>query len=202
MGSPSRSPVLQSNSDAYVYDADLPERRSRYVPSRRGHDLKGKAERRNLVTRMVVRVSQLRQAIQLLRFVCGALIDSGIQVDQMLAGFAGCREVDDHVPLAVKSTGIAHVGVVVGRRVDVVIFGPADTLEVNRYGRARWSRLRCDADDAGFDDEEGTRCQAIAVPQRKSVQTTEVVWNRHRPFEPSVASYLNLREVLILRLEP
>src|SRR6266571_9360591 len=98
------------------------------APSGRRRDLEREAERRDLVARMVVGVSQLRQSIKLLRFVRGALVDSRIQVDEVLTRFAGGREVDDYVALAVEAAGVAHVGIIIGRHVDVVVFGPADTV--------------------------------------------------------------------------
>ena len=98
------------------------------APSGRGRDLEREAERRDLVARMVVGVSQLRKSIKLLRFVGRPLVDSGIKVDEVLARFARGREVDDHVALAVEAAGVAHVGIVIGRHVDVVVFGPADTV--------------------------------------------------------------------------
>src|SRR5580704_5589463 len=167
----------------------------------RWHHLKSKAERRDLVARMIIGISQLRQPIKLLRFFRGALIDSGIKVDQVLARFASCCEMNDDVALAVKAAGIAHVSVVIGRDVDVVIFGPADALEANCHGRARWSELRRDADNAGFDNEERSRDESIAAPQDNFMQAAEVLWNRQGRFEFSVAFYLDLYDDILLRLK-
>src|SRR5260370_210188 len=150
---------------------------------------------------MVVSVTQLRRSIQLLRFVWWSLVDSRIEIDQVLAGLARCREVDDHIALAVESACIAHIGVVVGSDVDVVVFGPANALEVNRHGRARRARLRRHAHDAGFDREKRAPLYAIAALQRYSVQATQILRNRYRQFNFSVAAHLDLRNHFLFRFE-
>ena len=85
---------------------------------------------------MVVGVGQLRQPVDLLA-VFRPLVDPRIEIDQMHAGRAGGREVDDDIALAVEAAGISHVGVVVGRHVDVVVVGPADALQMNRHRACR-----------------------------------------------------------------
>ena len=112
---------------------------------------------------MIIGISQLRQSIKLLRFFRGAFVDSGIKVDQVLARFASCREVDDDVALAVKAAGIAHVGIVIGRHVDVVVLGPADTLEMNADMRSGRPGPRRHLDDAGFDDEVRARHRLVTT---------------------------------------
>ena len=74
---------------------------------------------------MVVGISELWEPVQLLRRGRWSLVNSGIQVDQVSAEFARRCEVDDHVALAIESAGVAHHGVVVGRDIYVVVFGPA-----------------------------------------------------------------------------
>ena len=84
---------------------------------------------------MVVGVRELRQTIELLRvassLVISSLIDPRIEVDEVHARGSRRGEVDDHVSLAVEPAGITHVGVVVRRHVNVVVVGPADSLEVD-----------------------------------------------------------------------
>ena len=117
----------------------------------------------------------------------------------MPARFASGREVDDDVALAVEATGVAHIRVVVGRCVDVVVFGPADALEVNRHRRAGRPRGWCHADDARFDGEERTREQVITPSQRDAVPAADVLGNRHGPLDPSVASGRDLRDHVVSR---
>ena len=126
----------------------------------------------------------------------------GIQVDDVHARRAGRVEVDHDVALAVEAARVAHVGVVVGRDVDVVVLGPADALQMNRHRRADRPRRRRDADDAGFDDEEGARERLVAVTQREAVQAAEIVGDRDRRLDATVAADLHAAELLLLRLEP
>src|SRR5579862_4076284 len=99
-------------------------------------DLEGKPQCGNLVARMVVLVGELRKAIELLVGL-GPLVNGGVEVDEVDAGQPCRGEVDDHVALAIEAARVSHVGVVVGRDVDVVEIRPSDALQVDRYGRPR-----------------------------------------------------------------
>src|SRR5204862_2605474 len=122
----------------------LPGReRARFL---RRRDLEREAKRRNLVARMIVRIRQLWKPIELLRLARRTLVDSRIQVDQVEAGRTGRREVDGDIAAAVESARVSHVGVVVRGYVNVVVFGPADALQVNRHRRSGRTRSRRHAD--------------------------------------------------------
>ena len=117
----------------------------------------------------------------------------------MHARLAGRREVDDHVALAVEAARVAHVGVVVGGDVDVVVLGPADALEANRHRRAGRPRRRRDADDAGFDDEVRRAASGSSSSRSASpVQPADIVRNRHRRRRASVASHRDLADDVVL----
>ena len=88
---------------------------------------------------------------------------------------AGRGEVDHDVALAVEPARVTHVGVVVGRHVDVVVFGPADALQMNRHRRAGWPDVGVMLDDAGFDGEVRARERFVAASQRQRVQPAEIV---------------------------
>ena len=117
----------------------------------------------------------------------------------MHAGFARRREVDHNVALAVEAARVAHVGVVVGRDVDIVVLGPADALEVNRHRRAGRARRRRHADDACLDHEVHESERAVAVAQRDAVQSPDVVRDAHRHVEHPVAADGHSREDVLLR---
>ena len=150
---------------------------------------------------MVIRVGELRLSVELLRFCRGPLIDAGIEVDQMRADLARRSEVDHHVALAVEAAGVPHVGVVVGRHVDVVVLGPANTLQVNRHRRSRRTRHRCHLDDAGFDGEVGTREESVALAQRHAVQAAKIQGNRHRSLDSSIGTDLDVTKRVLLGCE-
>src|SRR5438477_404100 len=82
----------------------------------------------------IVRVGELRQPIELLA-AFRPLVDAWIEIDEMHAGRARGGEMNDNVTAGIEAARISHVCVVVRRHVDVVVFGPADTLEMNRDGR-------------------------------------------------------------------
>src|SRR5690349_24223649 len=96
-------------------------------------DFKSKVDSGNLIARVVVRISELRNTIQQLSLGCGALVDAGVQIDHMVAGSARGFEIEDDVALRIESAHISHVRVVVRRGKDVVVLRPADAFEVNAH---------------------------------------------------------------------
>src|SRR5437870_5674370 len=107
--------------------------RTRADFSRRRH-LEGEAEDRQVLARMILVASQLRQAV-VDRTRLLALVDRRIEIDEVPAGLAGCLHEYLDVALAVEAARIAAVAVVVDHRVDVRGFAPADALEMNPEGR-------------------------------------------------------------------
>src|SRR5258705_11040757 len=113
-----------------------------------GCHLEGEAEARQVLAGMVIRIGELwNLEIQRARFL--ALVDRGIEIDEMPAGLAGRLEEDLDVALAVERAGIADVAVVVDDRVDVGGLGPAHALQMDLERAAggtqalvvcRWSR--------------------------------------------------------------
>ena len=82
---------------------------------------------------MIIGVRELRNAkIQWPRFL--ALIDCGIEVDEVPAGLAGRFKQNFHVALAVKGARVADVAVVIDHRVNVSGLGPAHALQVELEG--------------------------------------------------------------------
>src|SRR5436309_16003341 len=119
----------------------------------------------------------------------------------MRARLAGGGEVDNDIAVTVESAGVAHVGIVVRRDVDVVVFGPADALQVDRDRRPRGSRSRRNVDDAGLDDEVRPCDEVVASANGQSVQTAEVVRNRQRPIDSAVDVGCDFANLVFLRRE-
>src|SRR5262245_61832241 len=92
--------------------------------------LEHEAERRIVLAGMVVVPGELRDA-EIVRPRLLALVDAGIEIDEVPAGLAG--RLHDHfdVALAVEAAGIADIGVVVDHVHDVGSLGPARALQVN-----------------------------------------------------------------------
>src|SRR5438128_2696517 len=87
-----------------------------------GCDFEFEVESGKLVSRMIVRVRQLRQQIKLLRLGRRSLIDPWKQIDQVQTWSSRSREVDHDVALAVEPTGVSHIGVVICGGENVVVF--------------------------------------------------------------------------------
>src|SRR6184192_2556939 len=119
----------------------------------------------------------------------------------MRVRLAGGGEVDNDIAVTVESAGVAHVGIVVRRDVDVVVFGPADALQVDRDRRPRGSRSRRNVDDAGLDDEVRPCDEVVASANGQSVQTAEVVRNRQRPIDSAVDVGCDFANLVFLRRE-
>src|SRR5262249_38289185 len=85
---------------------DLPRQRMLLADlSGLGH-LEGKAEARQILAGMIIRIAELRDAkVQRPRFL--ALVDGGIEVDEVPARLTARLEEDLHVALAVKGAGVA-----------------------------------------------------------------------------------------------
>src|SRR5262245_55098114 len=129
---------------------DLPRQRMLLADlSGLGH-LEGKAEARQILAGMIIRIAELRDAkVQRPRFL--ALVDGGIEVDEVPARLAARLEEDLHVALAVKGAGVADIVVVVDDRVDVRGLRPAHALQMDLERRAcrpardvERKRIRCD----------------------------------------------------------
>src|SRR5262245_59128741 len=148
---------------------------------------------------MIVGVGQLWLTVQQLWFGWGPLIDAWIQIDDVHARRAARREIDDDVALAVEAARVAHIRVVVRGDVDVVVFRPADALQMNRHWRANRARDRRDADDVRLDRERGPREQLAVVAQPEPVEPAEIVGNRDRRVDASVAADRHLTNVLLVR---
>src|SRR5204862_6237522 len=95
---------------------------------------------RNLVSRMVVGIGELRYPIQQLSLFRWSLVDAGEKIAQLFAGVTCSFEIDNHVALGIEAASVPHVRVIVGRSNNIVVFGPADTLQVNGRSRSRRSR--------------------------------------------------------------
>src|SRR5262249_58515951 len=85
---------------------------------------------------MVVRIGELWQAV-IVRSRFLALVDRGIEVDEVPAWFTRCLHDDLDIALAVESAGVAADGVVIDDGVDVGGLGPADAFQAGPRGGAR-----------------------------------------------------------------
>src|SRR6266702_2444432 len=92
--------------------------------------LEREAERRVVLSRMVVVPGELRDA-EIVRPRLLALVDAGIEIDEVPPGLAG--RLHDHldVALTVEAAGVADIGVVVDHVHDVGGLGPAGALQVD-----------------------------------------------------------------------
>src|SRR5439155_18355818 len=79
-----------------------------------------------------------------------SLVDAGEEIDQMFSGLACRFEIDHDVALRIEAASVPHVRVIVGRGKDIVVFGPADALQVNGHWRSRRSRSRRHTHDTCF----------------------------------------------------
>src|ERR1700730_17494882 len=84
---------------------------------------------------MIRRVGQLRDA-EVVRPRLGALVDAGVEIDEMPTRRAGRLDRDLDIALAVEGAAIADIAVVVDQSVDVGGLGPADALQMDREGAA------------------------------------------------------------------
>src|SRR5580692_2640266 len=84
---------------------------NRWLSSRFCHHFKFEMQSRNLVTRMILGVSQLRLPVKQLRLGGRSLIDARKQVDQVLARSARCGEVNNDVAVTVEPAHVSHVRV-------------------------------------------------------------------------------------------
>src|SRR5262245_43851543 len=100
-----------------------------------GGDLEGEAEPRQVLAGMVVRIGQLWKAV-VVRPRLFALVDGGIEIDEMPAGLAGRLHENFDVALAVERAGIAARGVVVDHRIDVGGLAPPHAFEMDPEGCA------------------------------------------------------------------
>src|SRR5437870_11444253 len=126
---------------------------------------KFEVQSRNFVSRMVIGIGELRYPIQQLSLFRWSLVDAGEKIDQMFAGFTCSLEIDNHVALGIEAASISHVRVIVGRSKNVVVFGPADALQVNGHWRSRRSRSRRHTDDTCFYGEVSPRHGSSPVAQ-------------------------------------
>src|SRR5215470_13909465 len=114
--------------------------------------LKDEAERGIVLARMVVVPSELRDA-EIVRPCLLALVNAGIEIDEVPAGLAG--RLHDHldVALAVEAAGVADIGVIVDHVHDVGGLGPARALQVNTKLGAGWSAPDLERQSGRLDPE-------------------------------------------------
>src|SRR5215204_1695874 len=137
-----------------------------------GH-LEREAEARQILAGMIVRKGELRQAV-IVRPCLLALIDRGIEIDEMPARLAGRLHDDFDITLTIEGAGIAADRVVVDHGVNVGGLAPADTLEVNLERCA--GRPACDIErQRSRSNPEGASFFAAAGVDPKVVHAAEIV---------------------------
>src|SRR5258706_9211125 len=80
--------------------------------------LEGEVEGRKILARMIVSVSQLRDA-EIVRPGLNAFVDSGVEIDEVHARRAGRFHENLDIALAVEGTDVARVVVVVDHVIDI-----------------------------------------------------------------------------------
>ena len=91
---------------------------------------------------MVILGSQLRdtEIVDLVHVL--TLIDTGVQVNKVPAGFACRRKVNGNISLTIEAAGIAKVGVVIDKGIDISRLRPPHPFEVDSDGSASWAGSR------------------------------------------------------------
>src|SRR5262245_18675653 len=113
-------------------------------------------EGRQILAGMVLRVGQLGDT-EIVWSRLGALVNAGVEIDEMPTRRASRLDRDLDIALAVEGAGIANIAVVVDQRVNVGSLGPADALQMDRKGGAHRpaanierQRRRCDPVSPAF----------------------------------------------------
>src|SRR5262245_12167765 len=136
--------------------------------------LKGEAETRQILARMVVRIGQLRQPV-IIGARLATLVDRRPEIDVVPARFACRLHEGFDVALAVETTRIAGGRVVVGERVDVGGLAPAGPLEVDlERGAGRTTRY-IERQRRRHDPECAFLARTAGCFGPKGVRTTKIV---------------------------
>src|SRR5215467_4604750 len=159
----------------------------RRLPSRH---LERKPERRIVLARVVVVPGELRDA-EVVRARLLALVDAGIEIDEVPAGLAG--RLHDHldVALAVEAAGVADIGVVVDHMHDVGSLGPARALEVDAKLAAGGPAPDIERQRRGLDPERAGLLALAAHIDPQAMRAAEII--RHREAELGVAALVRAR---------
>src|SRR5262249_44989824 len=157
---------------------------------------------RNLVSRMVIGVGELRYPIQQLRLLRWSLVDAGEEIDQMFTGFARSFEIDHHVALRIEAASVPHVRVIVGRGKDIVVFGPADALQVNGHWRSRRSSSRRHTHDTCFYREVNPPYGLPSVAKFERMLPTQIFRHNQRKFDSAIVGNFNFANGGLLRRVP
>src|SRR5215470_3092325 len=152
--------------------------------------LKRKPERRIVLARVVVVPGELRDA-EVVRARLLALVDAGVEIDEVPAGLAGCLHDHLDVALAVEAASVADIGVVVDHMHDVGSLGPARALQVNAKLGAGWPAPDVERQRGGFDPERAGLLAFAADIDPQAMGAAEIV--RHREGELDVAALIRAR---------
>src|SRR6058998_1564751 len=151
---------------------------------------------------MVIGIGELRYPIQQLSLFRWSLVDAGEKIDQMFAGFTCSFEIDHHVALGIEAASISHVRVIVGRGKNIVVFGPADALQVNGHWRSRRSRSRRHTDDTGFYGEVSPRHGFSPVAEFERMLPTKIFRHNQRKFDSAILGNFDFANGGLLRRIP
>ena len=135
-------------------------------------------KRRQILAVMICGVGQLRNA-EIVWPVFLALVDGGIDIDEMPAGRARAIEKHLDVSLAVNAAGVADVVVVIDDGVDVGRLGPADALQMHGNGRSRRASRRRQGQGARQQREVTLLVRRI-VPDPQAMGAAEIVGRLER----------------------
>src|SRR4051812_42308775 len=115
---------------------------------------------------------------------------------------SACRfELDNDVALRVEAAGIAHIGIVVSRGINVVVLGPADAFEMNADRCSSGPGGRRYADNARLNCEIRLRERFVAVAKLQSMTSAEIFGNCHGKLECSVGFDRHFLNQFVLRRE-
>src|SRR5580700_6742031 len=117
----------------------------------------------------------------------------------MSAGFTSRLEREGYIALRIEAAGISHVRVIVRRRIHVVVFGPADALQMNRNRSSNRPGSRLHAHDGRLNGVVGAPERLFSVAEFEAMLPAQVLRNRQRELDLSILSHFHFRDRLFLR---
>src|ERR1700722_4612131 len=162
-------------------------------------DIELKMQCGNFVARMIVGIRELGHPIKQLCFCRRSLVNTRKKINHVDAGFPGSLERERHIALRIKAANISHVSVIVRRRIKIVVLGPADPLQMNRYRSSGRTGGWLHAHDGRLNGKVSAPERLPSVAQFDSMLSAEIEWDRQRKLDLSILAYTYFRDRFFLR---